>query len=612
MNSISLVRLVILLAAIFFQPTLHAQVNCSTLNLNNTAGKLVWAKSGNNNQWQYCDPIRREIQRIMPQPLPGLYATNSIAFGNGPAVPNTPAAPRYYECYLMLKKYECLKTQNKIQPEGETGCWVYFVINSVLPEGAQLLSRLHFGYYKNEGGLYVGDFSTRKDGNGNTVLYVSDFNKTDDKVGLFYSAKDRLPVRCISWKELLLSYKTVTDKEISSSIRSKKEGLAKNQQEVQTTKFADTKEYLTRLIEDRKKEIAALEAEQKALNNWYEQQGQHKKINDTARVMITRLNRSEIERLMNLDKKEGTLPVWIEDISYYDPLKPKDQPQSILMWYRRQDNELPKKLFMDQFLQQFNLNVLARIVGADTVKKSGNNSVLASLGTAKSSTQQAQQQKGPVSFSFDQAVVGRYPDNWTGMKNVVIESVSNKKQLALNQDGYWYPQQYNREIKNRFRLSANLSWNKDIAYNSGLFTVSFCSLDYDNANEQYTAPAGGNLLSLYDSYTAQFNRVICWFDPYANNGGQLTIYSYARNESVLVSKKVNLPEFTAALPVQQLRFERKDNNLQVYLNDRLVTELTNVFMPAVKYNAFTFSRYKGNNSDNRKDVFYLSGVEAEY
>lgn len=377
----------LLLSAIFLQSPLHAQVNCSTLDLNTTAGKWVWAKSGNNNQWQYCDPIRREIQRIMPQPLPGIYATNSIAFGNGPSVPNTPAAPRYYECYLMLKKYECLKAQNKIQPEGETGCWVYFVMNSVLPEGAQLLSRLHFGYYKNEGGLYIGDFSTRKDGNGNTVLYISDFNKTDDKVGLYYSTKDRLPVRCISWKELLLSYKSVTDKEISSSIRSKKEGLAKNQQDVQTTRFADTKEYLTRLIEDRKKEIAALEAEQKALSSWYEQQVQHKKINDTARVMMTRLDRKEIDRLMNLNKKEGTFPVWIEDISYYDLTKQKDQPQSILMWYRRQDNELPKKLFMDQFLQQFNLNVLARIVGADTGKKSGTNTILASPGAANTSNQ---------------------------------------------------------------------------------------------------------------------------------------------------------------------------------------------------------------------------------
>ena len=589
-----------------------AQVDCSTQNINTVKGQWVWQKGGYGNQWATSEPIRKEVQRILPVALNGLHATNSIAFGNGPAVPNTPAAPRYYENYLMLKKYECLREYNKLQPEGETGCWVYFVMNSILPEGTQLLSKLHFGYYKNEGGLYIGDFNTRKDGNGNTVLYVSDFSKTDDKVGLYFSAKDRLPVRCISWKELLLSYKMVTDKELSSSISTKKEGLTNAQQNVKTTKFADTKQYLEQLITDRKKEIAALETEQQRLQSWYEQQVQHRKINDTARVMITRLDRKEIERLMNLDKKEGTFPVWIEDISFYDPLKPKDQPQTILFWYRRQDNELPKKIFMDQFLQQFNLNVLARMVGADTVKKSGANTMIGSLNAAKTNTGQAQQLKGPVSFSFDQSVAGRYPDNWSGMKNITVQSVDQKNQLALNQDGYWFPSQYNREIKPGFRLSASLSWNKVIAYNSGLFTVSFCSLDYDNAGEMYTAPAGGNLSSLYDGYTGQFNRVVCWFDPYANNGGQLTIYSYARNESVLVSKKVNLPGFTSVVPVHQLRFGRQDNNLQVYLNGQLVAEAANVFIPSVKYNVFTFSRYKGNNSDNRKDVFYLAGVEAAY
>lgn len=111
-----------------------AQINCNTLDINKVSGKWVWQKDGYGKQWQQCEPIRKEMQRIMPLALDGLHATNSIAFGDMPAVPNTPAAPKYYECYLMLKKYECLKGYNILQPEGETGCWVYFVMNSIFQE----------------------------------------------------------------------------------------------------------------------------------------------------------------------------------------------------------------------------------------------------------------------------------------------------------------------------------------------------------------------------------------------------------------------------------------------------------------------------------------------
>ena len=62
----------------------------------------------------------------------------------------------------MLKKYECLKGYNTVQPEGETGCWVYFVMNSIFQGGASFQDGLHFGYYANEGGMYIGDFYTAK------------------------------------------------------------------------------------------------------------------------------------------------------------------------------------------------------------------------------------------------------------------------------------------------------------------------------------------------------------------------------------------------------------------------------------------------------------------
>ncbi len=604
--------LLILFSLTYFVYPAKAQTDCNTADINKVAGKWVWQKKGYGSQWQLCEPIRREMQRIMPVALDGLHATNSIAFGDMPAVPNTPSAPKYYECYLMLKKYECLKGYNILQSEGETGCWAYFVVNSVFQGGASFQDGLQFGYYQNEGGLYVGDFYTEKDAAGNKILYASTFNRPNQKRGYYFSAKDRLPLRKISWKELILSYYTFTEKEVTGKITYAKEGLAKNEKELITTKYEDTKKYLRNLIADRKKEIAKLEKDKVALQTWYNDLLQHKKINETARVNKTYLQKAEIENLIASNSSENTYPVWIEDISFFDLSKPKDQPQCIFFSFRRQDGNLPKKNFMDLLTSSFNMDVLAKMAGAVPKKSQDNNTVNASLKDAKTETKENQNAASPFIYSFDNSPLNQFPSGWQGMKNTKVQQFENKNWLALNKDGYWYPKQHNKEIKDNFSLSFNLRWNKDIAYNSGSFTVSFCSLDYDNAAEVYKTEGSANIMSLYDGYAGGFNRVLLWFDPYANNGGNLTIYSYATNESVVTNKKVALPEFYLTKNNQQVKLIRKGNALAVFINDRKEAEVENVFIPSVKYNLYSFSRYKGNNSDNKEDVFYLNNINVSY
>lgn len=596
----------------FFADSVTAQVNCSTLDINKTAGKWIWEKSGYGSQWQLCEPIRKEMQRIMPVALDGLHATNSIAFGDMPAVPNTPAAPKYYECYLMLKKYECLKAYNILQPEGETGCWVYFVMNSIFQGGASFQNGLHFGYYQNEGGLYVGDFYTENDAAGNKILYVSTFSRPHQKRGYYFSSRDRLPIRKITWKELILSYKTFTDKEITGKLNYTKEGLTKNEKELVSTKYEDTKKYLSQLIEDRKKEIKKMEEDKTALQNWTNSILQHKKINDTARVTNTRLEKALIEQLLNSNNSEGTYPVWIEDIGFFDLRKPKDQPQCIYFSIRRQDENIPKKNFMDLFFSSFNMDVLTKMTGEASKKPDGINAVTASLKDAKTATKENQAAVSNYQFSFDKSPLNQFPSGWQGINNISVKQFENSNWLALNKDGYWYPKQYNKVIKDNFSLSFNLRWNKDIAYNSGSFTVSFCSLSYDNAAELYKTEGTANIMSLYDSYTGGFNRVMLWFDPYANSGGNLTIYSYARNETVITSKKIALPDFYLTKNNQQVRLQRKGNALLVFINEKQEAAVENVFISTVEYNLYSFSRYKGNNSDNKEDVFYLTNINTAY
>lgn len=281
------------LVVAFISNACMAQIDCKTTDINKIPGKWVWNKGGYGTQYQQCEPIRKEMLRIMPVALEGLHATNAIAYGGVPTIANTNTAPKVYECYLMLKKHECLKGYNTLQPEGETGCWAYFVINSLFQGGTYFEEGLHFPYFKNEGMILVGDFFTEKDANGNRVLYVSTFGKANQIRGYYFAQKDRLPLRKITWRELVLSYKTYSEKALNHSLTYTRAGLANNQKEVTITKYEDTKKYLTNLITDKKKEITKLENEILLLQNWYNSLQQHARLDETARSSQTRLEKKK-------------------------------------------------------------------------------------------------------------------------------------------------------------------------------------------------------------------------------------------------------------------------------------------------------------------------------
>jgi len=590
-----------------------AQIDCKTVDINKIPGTWVWKKGGYGTQYQQCEPIRKEIQRIMPVALDGLHATNGIAYGDLPTIANTNAAPKTYECYLMLKKYECLKGYNVIQPEAVTGCWVYFVVNGIFQGGSSFEDGLHFPYYKNESLLLVGNFYTEKDATGNRILYVSTFGKANQIRGYYFSAKERLPLRKITWRELISSYKTYTEKQLNHSLTYIREGLAKNEKELTTTLYEDTKKYLTNLITDRKREIEKLENEIKSLQTWYDGIVTHQKLDEVARSAQIRLEKKEIEEIINRTDTTNTYPVWIEDLSFYDLTKPKDQPQCVFFSFRRQDDDLPKKNFMDLFVSQFNMDVLCKWAGETPKLQGAINNVNASRSEAKTETKLNQQNTSSYTYDFKHTPVDQFPEDWNGIKNIKVQKYENEHWLALTQDGYWYPKQYNKEIKDQFQLSFDLSWNKEIAYNSGLFTISFSEVEYNNPSQKYRVedePA--KFWSFYDSYVGNFNRVMIWFDPYWNSGGALEVYSYNKEEKIIASKRVLLAEFYTSKNSHQVKITRKGNTLLVFINGKMEAEIDNVFIPSARYNLYTFSRYKGKNSDNKNDVFYLNDLKVSY
>ncbi|MGB3006738.1 MAG: hypothetical protein WBC06_09525, partial [Chitinophagaceae bacterium] len=302
-----------------------------------------------------------------------------------------------------------------------------------------------------------------------------------------------------------------------------------------------------------------------------------------------------------------------DNLDFFDKTKPKDEPQCIAFYVRRQDEDLPKKNFMDLFFSQFNLDVLAKMVG-EPAKKPGSITNLNSSATSiKLVTTTKQEDKGSVNFRFDNISDGQFPAGWLGMKNAFVQSNKGSKWLSITKDGYWYPRQYNKEIKDKFNLSFDLKWNDDIAYNSGSFTVTLGDIDYDNIGERYRLDDNQEMFwSLYNGYVGNFNRVILWFDPYWNGGGTLTIYSYDKRESLKFNKRMVLPDFYKDKNNHNLQIQRKGNGLVVIDNGKTIADLPDVFLTAAHYNIFTFSRYKGEFSDNKNDTFFLNNIISNY
>lgn len=178
-------------------------------------------------------------------------------------------------------------------------------------------------------------------------------------------------------------------------------------------------------------------------------------------------------------------------------------------------------------------------------QKSGSaNTLTASVHEMKTATSNAQQSLTKTIIQFDDLPSGEFPAGWEGEHNIFVKNVEGRNQLALDKKGYWYPRQYDQEIKDKFSLSFDLSWDKAMPYYNGLFTVSFGQVLYDNPSESYRTDLNpSSFWSLYDSYAGNFNRVVCWFDATGNNAGTLQVTSYQQNENQVANKKITLPGF---------------------------------------------------------------------
>lgn len=599
---------ILLLPAFFivvFQAAI-AQVS-KTVDLDQYPPQWIWKQDGYGNQWNISRAIQNELQRIL-KPLPnGMHATFSIAYGDRPAM--TPGTPRYYECYLMLKKFSYNPFLKKVEPEGETGCWIYFQMNTLNAHGYSLpgLTEIKFGTAEQY--TYVCNLRIEKDANGNRVLYIDTRNVQNKPEGYCFSANGKLPVRRLTRKELFTAYKQQTEKKLNDWIGKYETSLAKDEAKYKsmTPEQKKAESYWPDLLQRNRKSLEGFKQRKAELLQWYNSKMQTTDLEAPA-VVETLFENMELNKL---DVKEG-FNVWIDDPSFFDKTKPQDAPQFLFLKIRRQDSDLPKKLFMDRFYEAFNLDVLCGLTG-EPVKKAGSiNTLTASLNTAKTETKKEEDKKGPVLVNFEQDISGSFPERWYGMKNVAVQEYGNSKWLALNKAGYWYPRQFNKKMEDGFNLSFSLEWNKDISYYSGLFAVTLAEMEYDNVMEGFrTAGNQTDYYSFYDGYAVNFNRVILYFDPYFNSGGQLQVMVMDRAGAALLNQKILLPAFYKEKNQHRLTVMRKGRQLLVQDNGTTIAAIDGVFGNNTAYNAYFFSRYRANN-EFPSDTYYLNNIEVNY
>lgn len=597
---------------LFVQVSLSAQVNCTQTDLNQVPGKWIWQQAGFGKQWVLSESIRTELKRVFPKASTGLEVKFSIAFGSQNTFHHSPS-PAYYEYYLLLKKYECLRSSGKIQPEGETGAWVYMVANSLQGQLFPLPGMVGFDFHKYPSRMLVTHIKIETDAAGNRIIYTKYRPGSYEMQGYYFSTKKEIPLRKLSRRELYTSYKLHHEKRIKEQIEKFEKLVRDDQKKYDGLSAAEKKEqnYWPDIIRKNQEYLDGYKKEISTLQAWFTAALTRNDLDTEACVESVNSHFFLPEKLDA--PAETGYPVWVDDPGFFDKTKPRDQAQCLTLYIRRQDSDLPKKNFMDRLFKEFNLDVLYRVTGAVPPKTIVANTLTASFGESKPLTRSQPKSRSLPISDFRQSVSGSFPPGWEGPTGVSIREFEKESWLALTQDGEWNPRQFNQEIKDSFSLSFQVRWNADIAYNSGLLQICLSDLAYDQVQEKYK-PFTNNPSDWgnYPGYGNSYSRVLIWFDPWWNGGGTLTVYSYNKAGFLQFDKRIVLPDFFREKNDHRIRITRKGNGLTVTDNDKLIADLPNVFLSTARYNFFTIGRYKGEFSDNKSDVFLLRGMEVKY
>ncbi len=569
---------------------------------------------------RYLKPLFAEMQRLFPQPPPGVQVTYGIFDARG-GVQRYSTGTDFYEGFLMIKDIVCEKQSNgerKIVPEGETGCWFYARPND--------FRNLMNGFMNNTSmylpntllPLFSGDIRLVEDEKGMMNIYVFNEDEEQTFAGWFFSARKTLPIRKVTKKELARAYRTQKLKELEErnqslqkTLTASKEGYKRAQADNSYQK-AGEKEALLQSYREGDKTI---------VESMTQNSAEMDRCRQTTDAMMQAADaespayESELKDLMfgqnrKADKNSQSRFVYVEDENYFNKTLPGAQPQFIVAYLRRQDITPAKTAFIKKIEDVFDWNVVRKMVGATPTPQpltiSGLGSTPGGYTSGALPRGAAPAAAGGVYFGedFSAATAGKPPVKWTvSNSSAIVKEVNGKKCLAIKNEGLFFPDYAVLQLPQNFTLSFDLSWNPDISYYSPNFMLHIGAAVYDNTLKRYNRQQ----VNVNSYSSAAMERICLWIDPHWNDIGHYGLELFDKNGGYLSKKSFTAAQFHKQRNVVQVKLVRQGVKLLVYFNGDLVNELADM-QANIRWNFIGFGLSNAANAEPA-DEFYLTNIQ---
>ena len=577
-------------------------------------------KSGN---WANAmKPVIQEMQRVFPQPPKGLEITYGIfdAMGIKTASPND---IQYYEGFFMIKDIVCLfyKGKNEIAPESVTGNWIYFRVNDFK----------NFAVNANTGDLVLsgsdlplnlsGDIRIEENANGIKKIYFFNENNEQSFAGWYFSERKALPYRRITKAEFAQSYRQYWLNKIDTEIKRLEETLETSKKTF--TRVSAEKGVMT---ETEKQNFfkSLRESDQQTQQAIARNKAKRddtirftdlviKGKNSEAEAFITNFNEifnQPSEILFGNGKGKGKF-AYVANQNFYNPKLPKWQPQVVVVQLRQEGNSPAKVGFVKKFENEFDFNVIRKMVGMQPLSKSP---TLSGIGdtpirnTGKPSSEAPSNLTNAETFfeNFAEQKIGEAPTKWTVSNSSAI--VKNNigiagNWLSMNKEGLFFPDYAVLALPKNFTLEFDVSWNKGISYYNPSFYFHLGAAPYDNTLKRYDRA----LVNLNSYTSSRMERVSIWIDPHWNNEQSQYGFQVFDNRGGYITNKSNKTKlFYRDRNMVKVKLVRKGSSLTVYFNDtKMFEEL--VLNENISWNFFGFGLSNAPNAE-KGDEFYLSNI----
>lgn len=568
-------------------------------------------------------PIIQEMQRLFPQPPKGLELTWGI-FGVSNPVTKPSVGVQYYEGFFMIKDIRCenIRGVKQLKPEGETGNWMYFKANDFDNILQNYASDSQFTLTSTELRLYTASNIQIVD-NPNGMKAVYFFNERDEQkfAGWYFSASEVLPFRRISRHELEVSYNEYWQKKFNEEIDRLEKVLASNQRNVNDANNRKI-QMTAKEKEDYLRSIREADEKTKEIVDRYKIQRQEslQRLEALRRLPPNKEDAfvNFIDRFAyNLKELQGKnskgFYVYVENLAIFNPNLPKWQPQFIISSFRRPDVSPAKTAFNKKVEDEFDFNVVRKMVGMKpmpqmaTISNSGSTQGGYTSGKIENATTEnsASESADGVLFNenFNDSTIGQAPNKWTVSNNTaIVKNNLGVNWLAMKKEGLFFPDYSTLLLPKDFTLEFDLSWNKEISYYSPSFYFHIGAARYDNTLKRYDR-AQVNV----NSYTsAAMERVAIWIDPYWNDYGRYGIDVFDSRGGYLIKKSDKTSIFFKDKNRVRVKLVRQGARLTLYFNDTKITEEA-VMSENIRWNFFGFGLSNAPNAD-QSDEFYVSNI----